>query len=85
MIGEAIARGAGERVTPEAKAAFERALAIDPKHVRARFYLAMGLGEEGRKDEAIAAWKALIAEAPADAPWLERARAELAALEGHAP
>lgn len=85
LTGEALFRAAGERMTPQARAAFERAVALDPKLERARFYLAVGLGQDGRRDEAMAAWKALIADAPADAAWLDEARAELAALEGGSP
>ncbi|MBB5754329.1 c-type cytochrome biogenesis protein CcmI [Prosthecomicrobium pneumaticum] len=82
MRGEALYHAAGEKLSPEAKAAFDAALALDPKQDRARFFLALGLGAAGARDDAIAAWKALIADAPPDAAWLARARAELAALEG---
>jgi len=41
----------------------------------------MSLGQAGRKDDAVAAWNALIASAPADAPWLAAAKAELAQFQ----
>ena len=47
LQGEALAAAAEGQVTPAAKAAFEAALAIDPKDPRARFYLALG-GIPGR-------------------------------------
>jgi cytochrome c-type biogenesis protein CcmH len=81
-IGEAITNGAGGVVTQEAKAAFQRALALDAKAISPRFFLAMALGQEGKTNEAIAAWQALLADAPAeDAPWVTTARGELARLQ----
>ena len=47
LQGEALTAAAEGQVTPAAKAAFEAALAIDPKDPRARFYLALG-GIPGR-------------------------------------
>lgn len=81
LYGEALTRASGDVVTDEARAAFERALKFDPQEARSRFYLAYSLAQSGKKDEAIAAWNALIATAPADAPWLGAARAELAKLQ----
>jgi cytochrome c-type biogenesis protein CcmH len=83
--GEAIVRLNAGRVTPEARAAFERATALVPADPRPKFYLAMALGQEGRKDEAAAAWRALLADAPADAPWRGAAQEAQAALEGGGP
>ena len=78
LYGEALTRASGDVVTEEARAAFDKALKFDPDDVRSRFYIAMALGQSGRKDEATAAWKALIATAPADAAWLSAAKAQLA-------
>lgn len=85
LYGEALVRVRGGLVTADAQQAFESALKSDPSNVRARFYLAIGLGQSGRKDEAVASWKSLIDSAPADAPWLESAKAELGRLEGSVP
>ncbi|WEK48516.1 MAG: c-type cytochrome biogenesis protein CcmI [Candidatus Kaistia colombiensis] len=81
LYGEALTRASGNVVTEDARAAFDRALKFDPEDVRSRFFIAMSLGQAGRKDDAIAAWKALIASAPADAPWLSAAQAELAQFQ----
>ncbi|WP_018184156.1 c-type cytochrome biogenesis protein CcmI [Kaistia granuli] len=81
LYGEALTRASGNVVTEDARSAFEKALKFDPQEARARFYLALSLGQSGRKDEAIAAWTALIASAPADAQWLSAAEAELAQLK----
>jgi cytochrome c-type biogenesis protein CcmH len=81
-LGEAIAEVAGGVVTQEAQQAFQRALALDPKSVRARFYLALASGQEGKTPDAIAVWQALLADAPAEgAGWAAAARNELARLQ----
>ena len=82
LFAEALMRANGGLVTAEARQILERVVAADPGNVRARFYLAVALGQSGRKDEAVAAWSSLIAAAPADAPWLPVAKTELATLTG---
>jgi cytochrome c-type biogenesis protein CcmH len=85
-LGEALAAANGGIVTREAREAFERALAISPRDVRARFYLAVAHGQDGDAQAAIAAWRELLADAPAEgAPWVESARTELARLEVRGP
>ncbi len=83
--GEALVRAARGAVTPEAHAAFERALRLAPEDPRPRFYLAMALGQGGKAEEAKTAWEALIADAPANAQWLPAAQKELAALAQRGP
>jgi cytochrome c-type biogenesis protein CcmH len=81
-VGEAIMRANGNVVSPEALAAFERAHALDAAAIRPRFYLAVALDQQGRTDEAIAAWHELLDGAPENAPWAAVARQALARLEG---
>jgi cytochrome c-type biogenesis protein CcmH len=86
--GDALVRANGGTVTAGARAAFERAAAADASDPRPRFYLAMALAQDGKREEAIAAWTALISDAPVDASWVPIARQQLAALqagEGAAP
>ncbi len=85
LLGEALTSQAGGLVTADAKAAFDRALALDPKNERAAFYEAVAAGQTGDKDVAVSAWTKLIASAPPGAPWLPVARAELAKIENPAP
>jgi cytochrome c-type biogenesis protein CcmH len=80
-LGEALFSAANNVVTPEAKAAFERALALDAKNVRARFFMAALAEQEGRIAEAVAILRAMLADAPADAPWIQPIRSELVRLE----
>jgi cytochrome c-type biogenesis protein CcmH len=84
-LGEALTLANEGIVTEEARLAFERALQRDPDALMARFYLAVGLGQEGRNEAAASAWRDLLAAAPAEgAPWVEAARAQLALAEGGA-
>jgi len=81
-LGEAIAAQSSGVVTKEARGLFEQALSVRPGDAKARFYLAIALGQEGANAQAAEAWRALIADAPAEAPWLPVAQAQLAAVEG---
>lgn len=79
-LGEALTAMAGGIVTADARAAFAAAAALDPQGLRPRFYLALALTQEGRRDEAIAAWRALLAGARGDEPWAAAVKRELAGL-----
>lgn len=76
-LGEAIAGAAGGIVSSDAQAAFDAALKLDPANVKAHFYLALGMAQEGRNDEAAAKWQALLAMLPQDSPWREAVKAAL--------
>lgn len=66
--GEALFLGANT-VTPEAEAAFRAALMIDPKDVKARFYLGEAYAERRDSAHALALWQSLLADTPPNAPW----------------
>ena len=83
-LGEAMVAVADGAVTPQAREVFESAAKRDPAATRPRFYLALALGQQGRTDEAIAAWNALLDGAPENQPWVNVARKELARLQGEA-
>ena len=72
--GEALVAAANGVVTVDAKAAFERALALDSQDVMARFYMGMAADQDGRRAEAEAIWNDLLAHAPPGAPWVEMVR-----------
>jgi cytochrome c-type biogenesis protein CcmH len=72
--GEALVAAANGVVTAEAKAAFERSLALDKQDVMARFYMGMAADQDGRRADADAIWRDLIASAPPGAPWVEVVR-----------
>jgi cytochrome c-type biogenesis protein CcmH len=81
-LGEALVAAADDKVTPEAKAVFERAVALDAKTVSARFYLGLAAEQDGKREEAAKIWRELITAAPADAHWVAFVRGALARVEG---
>lgn len=83
--GEALVVAAEGLVTAEARAAFDRAVKLDPAAPKPRFFLALALGQEGKREEAIAAWKSLLEGADPRAIWVPAAEQELAQLEGRLP
>lgn len=54
---------------PAAVTAFEKAIALDPKDPRARYFLAVKRDLGGDHQGAIGDWLALLEDTPADAPW----------------
>jgi cytochrome c-type biogenesis protein CcmH len=81
-LGEALVFGANGVVTAEAKSAFEKAVALDPAHVQARYFLGLAAEQDGDLSRAAATWRALIESASPDAPWIEFVRGALARVEG---
>jgi cytochrome c-type biogenesis protein CcmH len=77
-LGEAETAAANGVVTADAKAAFERAVAGDPHEAKARYFLGLAAAQDGKNDEAAAAWRSLLADAPAGAPWVGFVREALA-------
>jgi len=77
-FGEAKVAVANGVVTGDAKAAFDRALALDKQNVMARFYMGMAADQDGRRADAEKIWGELLASAPPGAPWIEVVRHALA-------
>lgn len=84
-LGEAITMTTNGVVTPEAKGLFERANAADPADVMAQFYLGLNAKQEGRRDEAVKRWTALMSEAPQGAPWLPLVKNAIAEVDENGP
>lgn len=80
-LGEALTGAAGGSVTAEARSAFVRALALDPKEPKAQLFLAVSLVQTGKPAEAKTALEAQLAAAPEDAPWRPVIVNALASLE----
>jgi cytochrome c-type biogenesis protein CcmH len=59
----------------DAQAAFNKALKLDPKDARARYFRAVAMDLAGQHRKAIDAWFALLKETPSDAPYAEDIRA----------
>lgn len=77
---EALVAQAGGLVTSEAQNALQKALALDPDDPRSAFYLALGLKQEGKHTDALAAFRKLAEGSPADAPWLSLVNQHIAEL-----
>lgn len=67
-LGEAL-QTASTDLSPEAAAAFERALQLDRSDPRARYFRAVQKDLQGRHESAIADWIALLKDTPSGAPW----------------
>lgn len=79
-LGEALVVANGGVITAQAWDAFKRAVELEPSAVKPRFYLAIALTQEGRRDDAIMAWQQLLSEANGTEAWVQDARHELAKL-----
>ncbi len=69
-LGEALVMASKSDPLPSvALSAFHRALALDAKDPRARYFLGVKQDLDGDHQGAIASWLALLAETPPGAPW----------------
>lgn len=69
-LGEArVMASAKDPMPPAAAAAFDKAIKLDPKDPRARYFLAVKRDLTGDHQGALADWLSLLADSPADAPW----------------
>ncbi|HWV61455.1 MAG TPA: tetratricopeptide repeat protein, partial [Sphingopyxis sp.] len=69
-LGEARVMGSdGEPMPAAASQAFDKAIALDPKDPRARYFLAVRKDIGGDHKGAIEDWFALLADTPQGAPW----------------
>ncbi len=81
--GEALVGIAGaDRVTAEAKAAFEKALSLDRTEPRARYFMALWRAQNGQEKAALDELLVLAGSGPADAPWQADVRRQATAIAG---
>jgi len=83
-LGEALVAAANGIVTDEAKLAFERAVKGDAQNAQARYFLGLADEQDGNGEAAAAKWRALLKDAPPNAPWTGFVGAALARLTGEA-
>jgi cytochrome c-type biogenesis protein CcmH len=81
-LGEALVGIANGVVTDEAKQAFSKAIARDPKESKARYFLGLADEQDGNREGAAARWRAMLEDAPAGAPWIGFVRAALGRVTG---
>jgi cytochrome c-type biogenesis protein CcmH len=85
-LGEALTLASPDQsVSPEATVAFNRALQLDPKAVRPRFYLARAKIDRGDVAGGLADWRALAAETPPGSAESQAIQSEIARVEGGPP
>jgi cytochrome c-type biogenesis protein CcmH len=80
-LGEAIAAAANGIVTVDAKAAFDRALALDPHNLKGRYYAGLAAEQDGKPSDAAGIWREMLAQAPAGAPWEDLVHQSLARVD----
>jgi cytochrome c-type biogenesis protein CcmH len=80
-LGEALVFAANGVVTAAAKTAFEKAVALDRSDVQARYFLGLAAEQDGNAAQAASAWRALLADAPPEAPWRDFVRDALARVD----
>jgi cytochrome c-type biogenesis protein CcmH len=80
-LGEALVASENGTVSGKAKEAFDEAIRLDASNVTARFYQGLAAEQDGSREAAARIWRALLAEAPAEAQWAEVVRQALARVE----
>jgi cytochrome c-type biogenesis protein CcmH len=68
-LGEVLVMGSEGLVTKEALESFDNALKLDSKNPKARYYKGLASLQEDKREDALAQWRAMLRDAPADAPW----------------
>jgi cytochrome c-type biogenesis protein CcmH len=81
-LGETLTAAAGGVVTSEAKAEFERAIALNADQVKASYFLGLAAEQDGRPAEAATIWRTMLGKAPANAPWRPLVQAALVRVGG---
>lgn len=69
-LAELMILAAGGFVSPEAEAALNRALALDPANGTAHYYMGLLFAQNGRFDLAVRIWRPLLDRSAPDAPWV---------------
>ncbi len=77
ILADLMVMSAGGYVSPEAEAALERALRMDPRNSLARYFTGVMLAQTDRPDLAFRIWQQLLEDGPPDAPWIAPIRAQI--------
>lgn len=83
-LGNALVDHAGV-VTPAAELAYRRAGELAPAYPAPRFFFGLALARSGDRQTALALWRPILAEAPADASWRPYVEDAIAALQAPSP
>lgn len=77
-LAQAMIAATGGYVSPEAESHLVQVLELDPANGLARYFSGLMFAQNGRPDRTFALWEPLLAQGPADAPWMEPIRTTLA-------
>jgi cytochrome c-type biogenesis protein CcmH len=77
-LAEALMDADGGAVGEEARKRFQAIPDDSPAKPEARYYLALGDAQAGDQKAALKGWQSLLADSPADAPWVDQTRARIA-------
>lgn len=83
-LGEALSAANRGVVVPDARQAFAKAIELEPRNSKARFFLAMADAQSGEAINAIAGWQALANDVPEESPWRAAALNAIAATRAQA-
>ena len=81
-MGEVLVMDSQGIITRAASDAFLEALKLDGRNPKARYYHGLARLQEGKSEEALSIWQAMIKDAPSDAPWRALIEQEIARLGG---
>lgn len=81
-LGEALVAAGDGKLTPEARKSFTRAVELDGGNIKARYFTGVAAEQDGQPAAAVEIWRAMLAAAPADAPWAEFIRQEVTRVSG---
>jgi hypothetical protein len=70
-------------ITPASEFAYRRAAELAPGHPAPLYFYGLALARSGDSKEAVALWRRVLAEAPADASWRPVVENSIAALSGN--
>ncbi|WP_112943715.1 MULTISPECIES: c-type cytochrome biogenesis protein CcmI [unclassified Rhizobium] len=69
-LAETLIAASSGVITDDARDVLTRSLKLEPENPRARFYIALGLEQAGKAEEARAGFEAIAKQSPPDAPWM---------------
>lgn len=83
-LGNALVDHSGE-ITPASQLAYQRAAQLAPGHPAPAFFMGLALARSGEREGALALWREVLADAPAEAEWRPMVEDAVAVLETGAP
>ncbi|MGB7206757.1 MAG: c-type cytochrome biogenesis protein CcmI [Anderseniella sp.] len=84
-LGETIVLANKGVVSKEAREVFEASAKANPDQMKARFYLALGMQQEGKTSEALKSWNDILKESPPNAPWRQVVESQITDAGGQLP